>query len=343
MAQVSQLAGVKELIIILLTWKFSAGIADNVTILKIQELGMPKEHAATLSLLLTPVQIVIPMVVAKYTGGAWSHACHVVWRNHHGCFLTAAFTTSSVALDCCAPSHDFLDCILPGPYPLELAVKSYLPRTLLAAFGMFIDWNVGAKWLLHMVVLEKAVMCTLSHSLWSKNLLCFGRGNWTGGTLSAARWIDVWNSFIIVYTVVNDLVPSIPKSKSDQKIRLSGLGIEMYMTRQTYLTHDDLHYQSISATNALVLCAQRWWCLLVVMQSHWCSCVVCTAGLALVYYAPAALFAALHTGDATLWDLVPYYTVLFLVTTAYSVFAANMFVSQMAFFAKVSDPAIGGT
>eukprot|EP00041_Stephanoeca_diplocostata_P011687 m.193317 g.193317 ORF g.193317 m.193317 type:complete len:553 (+) comp18631_c1_seq1:103-1761(+) len=156
MAQISQLTCVKELIIVLLTWKFSAGIADNVTVLKIQEIGMPKEHAATLSLLQTPVQIVIPMVVAKYTG---------------------------------------------GPYPLELAVKSYIPRTVLAAI----------------------------------------------------------------------------------------------------------------------------------------------AGLGLVYYAPAALFAALQTGEATLWDLLPYYTVLFLVTTAYSVFAANMFVSQMAFFAKVSDPAIGGT
>ena len=31
--------------------------------------GMPKEHAAALSLALTPVQIVIPMLVTKYTGG----------------------------------------------------------------------------------------------------------------------------------------------------------------------------------------------------------------------------------------------------------------------------------
>jgi hypothetical protein len=38
-----------------------------------------------------------------------------------------------------------------------------------------------------------------------------------------------------------------------------------------------------------------------------------------------------------------YYAALLLVSLAYSVFAANMFVSQMAFFARVSDPAIGGT
>jgi hypothetical protein len=49
---------------------------------------MPKEHAATLSLILTPVQIIIPMLVTKYTGGA---------------------------------------------NPLNLAIHSYMPRSILAA------------------------------------------------------------------------------------------------------------------------------------------------------------------------------------------------------------------
>lgn len=40
MAQVTQLSSVQRLIIILLTWKFSAALADNVTMLKLQELGM---------------------------------------------------------------------------------------------------------------------------------------------------------------------------------------------------------------------------------------------------------------------------------------------------------------
>ena len=67
MAQTVELPAVKELLFVLLTWKFSSAVAENVTILKVQELGMPKEHAATLSLLLMPLQIVIPMVVTKYT------------------------------------------------------------------------------------------------------------------------------------------------------------------------------------------------------------------------------------------------------------------------------------
>ena len=67
MANICDLPAVRELIVILLTWKFSAAVADNITILKIQELGMPKEHAATLTLLLTPVQIIVPMVSTAAT------------------------------------------------------------------------------------------------------------------------------------------------------------------------------------------------------------------------------------------------------------------------------------
>eukprot|EP00035_Acanthoeca_spectabilis_P004197 m.100104 g.100104 ORF g.100104 m.100104 type:complete len:542 (+) comp12480_c0_seq2:86-1711(+) len=156
MAQVTQLSSVQRLIIILLTWKFSAALADNVTMLKLQELGMPKEHAATLALLLTPVQIVIPMLVTKYTGGS---------------------------------------------SPLNLAIHSYMPRSILAALSSFV----------------------------------------------------------------------------------------------------------------------------------------------LVYFAPVEKYQEINAGKATAYDIWPYYLLLLLLSLAYSVFAANMFVSQMAFFAQVSDPAIGGT
>eukprot|EP00038_Savillea_parva_P009521 m.184073 g.184073 ORF g.184073 m.184073 type:complete len:549 (-) comp16017_c0_seq1:29-1675(-) len=156
MAQVTQLPAVQRLLGILLTWKASAAIADNVTILKIQELGMPKEHAATLSLVLTPVQIIIPMMVTKYTGGT---------------------------------------------KPLNLAIHSYMPRTVLAALS----------------------------------------------------------------------------------------------------------------------------------------------GFALVYFAPVEKYQEIKAGTATAYDIWPYYAALLVMSLAYSVFAANMFVSQMAFFARVSDPAIGGT
>ena len=64
-----ELPAVKELVVILLTWKVSSAVAENLTILKMQEQGMPKEHAAALSLILTPVQIIIPMIVTKFTAG----------------------------------------------------------------------------------------------------------------------------------------------------------------------------------------------------------------------------------------------------------------------------------
>jgi PAT family acetyl-CoA transporter-like MFS transporter 1 len=69
MAQTVELKPVKRLMMVLLTWKLSSAVAESLTILKIQEQGMPKEHAATISLLLTPLQIIIPMVVTKYTAG----------------------------------------------------------------------------------------------------------------------------------------------------------------------------------------------------------------------------------------------------------------------------------
>lgn len=67
------------------------------------------------------------------------------------------------------------------------------------------------------------------------------------------------------------------------------------------------------------------------------------SAFALVHFAPRETYAAMKEGEATWWDIWPYYAALLTVSLAYSVFAANMFVSQMAFFARVSDPAIGGT
>jgi len=156
MAQTMELPAVKELVVILLTWKVSSAVAENLTILKMQEQGMPKEHAAALSLILTPVQSIIPMIVTKFTA---------------------------------------------GDRPLDLAVHAYLPRTVFAAFS----------------------------------------------------------------------------------------------------------------------------------------------GVVLVYFAPTASFAAAKQGHSIIADVWPFYVLMLLLSGVYSVFAACMFVSQMAFFAKVSDPRIGGT
>ena len=53
-AQTVELKPVKRLMLVLLTWKVSSAVAESLTILKIQEQGMPKEHAALLALLLPP-------------------------------------------------------------------------------------------------------------------------------------------------------------------------------------------------------------------------------------------------------------------------------------------------
>eukprot|EP00039_Didymoeca_costata_P026862 m.16847 g.16847 ORF g.16847 m.16847 type:complete len:559 (+) comp5822_c0_seq1:191-1867(+) len=69
MAQVVDRPSVKYLLIVLLTWKLPSSVAETVTLLKLQEKGLPKEHAATLSLLLVPVSIFVPMFAAKVTSG----------------------------------------------------------------------------------------------------------------------------------------------------------------------------------------------------------------------------------------------------------------------------------
>lgn len=63
----------------------------------------------------------------------------------------------------------------------------------------------------------------------------------------------------------------------------------------------------------------------------------------MVYFAPVEAYASAKEGESVLGQVWMFYVALMLLTGLYSVFAACMFVSQMAFFAKVSDPAIGGT
>lgn len=69
MSEVVKLGAVHELIIVLLTWKFASAAGEAATVLKLQERGMPKEHAATLSMVLLSTQILVPMVVTRWTAG----------------------------------------------------------------------------------------------------------------------------------------------------------------------------------------------------------------------------------------------------------------------------------
>lgn len=61
---------IKILASILLTVKFTFAACDSVTSLKLVEAGVPKDKLALLVIPLVPLQIVLPLVVSKYTTGA---------------------------------------------------------------------------------------------------------------------------------------------------------------------------------------------------------------------------------------------------------------------------------
>jgi PAT family acetyl-CoA transporter-like MFS transporter 1 len=73
MWDVLNLSAVKRLLLIMFTWKVGFAAADAIAALKLMEHGMPKEHMATVSMAMTPVMMILPMIVSspmfeQYTG-----------------------------------------------------------------------------------------------------------------------------------------------------------------------------------------------------------------------------------------------------------------------------------
>jgi PAT family acetyl-CoA transporter-like MFS transporter 1 len=64
-----KLPSIKKLIVFFLTCKIGFAAADSVTGLKLVEAGVPKDRLALLAIPLTPLQIVLPFIIAKYTAG----------------------------------------------------------------------------------------------------------------------------------------------------------------------------------------------------------------------------------------------------------------------------------
>lgn len=58
---------IKVIFIFILQIGFSA--ADAVTGLKLVEEGVPKEHLALLAVPMVPLQIILPLIISKYTAG----------------------------------------------------------------------------------------------------------------------------------------------------------------------------------------------------------------------------------------------------------------------------------
>mmetsp|Transcript_18733 Transcript_18733/g.30597 ORF Transcript_18733/g.30597 Transcript_18733/m.30597 type:complete len:515 (+) Transcript_18733:249-1793(+) len=67
MRQVVHLPGVKALIFLLFTRGIAFASADSLSQRKLLERGMKKEHVASLTVLITPLNIVLPGILSKYT------------------------------------------------------------------------------------------------------------------------------------------------------------------------------------------------------------------------------------------------------------------------------------
>lgn len=55
--------------LLILTAKVGFSAADAVTGLKLVEEGVPKEHLALLAVPMVPLQIILPLIISKYTAG----------------------------------------------------------------------------------------------------------------------------------------------------------------------------------------------------------------------------------------------------------------------------------
>ena len=60
---------VKQWVCIVLTCKMAFAAVDSVSGLKLLDQGVPKEKMAMLAIPLTPVQIILPIILAPYTTG----------------------------------------------------------------------------------------------------------------------------------------------------------------------------------------------------------------------------------------------------------------------------------
>lgn len=69
MATVISKPAVQKLVVMLFTWKVAFAATDAITHLKLQEYGLPKEHMAYIGTLITPVEIVLPALISKFTSG----------------------------------------------------------------------------------------------------------------------------------------------------------------------------------------------------------------------------------------------------------------------------------
>jgi PAT family acetyl-CoA transporter-like MFS transporter 1 len=89
--QIARLPAVLKLSAILLTRAVAFSAAETLTTLKLLERGVPKQHMATLSALMTPVSVFLPVYVSRWTGGARPlDAVTATWMYRAICALGAS-------------------------------------------------------------------------------------------------------------------------------------------------------------------------------------------------------------------------------------------------------------
>ncbi|CAK9056921.1 unnamed protein product [Durusdinium trenchii] len=70
MLRMTGLRPIQLLFVMLFTWKVPFAVCESVAPVKFQEYGIPKEHITYVTSLLMPMYIMIPIVAARWTGGA---------------------------------------------------------------------------------------------------------------------------------------------------------------------------------------------------------------------------------------------------------------------------------
>ena len=124
-ASIARLPAVIKLSAILLTRAIAFSAAETLTQLKLLERGVPKQHMATISALMTPVSVLLPVYVSRWTGGSRPLDCVTstwMWR------AIAALGASAVVL--CVPEG-----VSEGPVPWGYYACLYLWLSLYAGLN----------------------------------------------------------------------------------------------------------------------------------------------------------------------------------------------------------------
>lgn len=173
MWDVLNLSAVKRLLLIMFTWKVGFAAADAIAALKLMEHGMPKEHMATVSMGMTPVMMILPMIVAspifeRYTGLSTAgkrplSLCAMVYKPRLFMGVASAVFVYHVSD------------LFPLPEGADVPYKVYAVLTLLSLIGA-----------VFMTIMFVAQMAFFARVVRNNDLLVIAVG------VSVKPWIFVW-------------------------------------------------------------------------------------------------------------------------------------------------------